>query len=145
MLPKTWNTGILDLNLKGNRVRSRKSDKACLPIGSETELIAQTWRTKDSKTKWRPSLFLSREFRYFMFSATFKQNFFTRKTCLDGDKSLQATKTESKESVFEFGKKLWFPHPFSSAWISGDSTSSQNLATHEKFLPSKLFFHFSKL
>ena len=43
------------------------------------------------------------------FSATFKQNFFTRKTCLGGNKFLKATKTKSKETLFGFGKSMRGP------------------------------------
>ena len=98
--------GILDLKLRGNRVPTRKSDKACLAVVAKTESVAQTRKTKDSKTKWRPSLILNQEFRHFTLSATFKQNFFTRETCPHGDKFFQATETESRENIFEFGKEL---------------------------------------
>ena len=52
---------------------------------------------------------LNQEFRHFTFSATFKQNFFIRKTCLEVNKCLQATKTKSKATLFGFGKSLRGP------------------------------------
>ena len=74
---------------------------------------------------------LNQEFRHFTFSATFKQNFFIRKTCLEVNKCLQATKTKSKATLFGFGKNLRSqakekcPHPFANAWIFGNSTYCQ--------------------
>ena len=84
-------------------------DKNCLPVVTKTESVGQTQKLKILKKKVVTAFNFGQEFRHFTFSATFKQNFFIRKTCLEVNKCLQATKTKSKATLFGFGKSLRGP------------------------------------
>ena len=86
-----------------------KIDKNCLPVVTKTESVGQTQKLKILKKKVVTAFNFGQEFRHFTFSATFKQNFFSRKTCLEGNKFLQATKTKSKVTLFRFGKRSRSP------------------------------------
>ena len=86
-----------------------KIDKNCLLVVTKTESVGQTQKLKILKKKVVTAFNFGQAFRHFTFSATFKQNFFIRKTCREVNKCLQVTETKSKATLFGFGKSLRGP------------------------------------